>query len=63
MFLLDETGGELAEYSVLLLFVCLCSIALFLSASDSVTGIWSLLVQTMSAARTVVRGSGADTLP
>jgi hypothetical protein len=63
MFLLDETGGELAEYSVLLLFVCLCSMALFFSASDSVPGILSLLMQTMSAARAVVRGSGADSLP
>jgi hypothetical protein len=29
MSLLDETRSELAEYSVLLLFVCLCSTALF----------------------------------
>ena len=57
MFLLDETGGELAEYSVLLLFVCLCSAALFVSTADSLNGIWSLLAQTISAAKTAVAGA------
>jgi len=40
-FVRDEQGQDLIEYTLLLAFVCLASAALFISAGDSLKGIWS----------------------
>ncbi|HEY2844624.1 MAG TPA: hypothetical protein VGJ09_13280 [Bryobacteraceae bacterium] len=56
MFFHDETGGELAEYSVLILFVVLCSVALFTSTSDSLSGIWLQLASLIQDAKASVHG-------
>jgi len=36
----DESGQDLIEYTLLLAFVALASASLFLSAGNSVQGIW-----------------------
>lgn len=40
-FLRDEEGQDLIEYTLLLAFIALASASLFLSAGNSVSGIWS----------------------
>jgi len=40
-FVRDEQGQDLIEYTLLLAFVCLASAALFISAGDSLKGIWT----------------------
>jgi Flp pilus assembly pilin Flp len=40
-FVKDEHGQDLIEYALLLAFVCLASAALFISAGNSVGGIWT----------------------
>ena len=40
-FVREENGQDLVEYTLLLAFVCLASAALFISAGDSLKGIWS----------------------
>lgn len=40
-FLQEESGQDLIEYTLLLAFVALASASLFLSAGNSVNGIWS----------------------
>ena len=40
-FLLEETGQDLLEYTMLLAFVCLASAALFIGAGNTLAGIWS----------------------
>jgi Flp pilus assembly pilin Flp len=40
-FVRDEQGQDLIEYTLLLAFVCLASAALFISAGNSLKGIWS----------------------
>ena len=50
----DESGQDLIEYTLLLAFVALASASLFLSAGNSISGIWgdtsSQLVAANSAA-------------
>ncbi len=36
----DESGQDLIEYTLLLAFVALASASLFVSAGNSITGIW-----------------------
>jgi Flp pilus assembly pilin Flp len=36
----DESGQDLIEYTLLLAFVALASASLFISAGNSVSGIW-----------------------
>jgi len=40
-FVRDEQGQDLIEYTLLLAFVCLASAALFISAGQSLLGIWT----------------------
>ena len=40
-FVKDESGQDLIEYTLLMAFVALASASLFLSAGNSVSGIWS----------------------
>ena len=39
-FLRDEQGQDLIEYTLLLAFVALASAAIFITAGQSVSGIW-----------------------
>lgn len=41
VFLRDDQGQDLVEYSLLLAFVCLASAALFIGAGTSIAGIWN----------------------
>ena len=41
IFLSDDQGQDLIEYTLLLAFVALASAALFIGAGDSVKGIWT----------------------
>jgi Flp pilus assembly pilin Flp len=49
-FLLDETGQDLIEYSLLLAFVALGSAALFINAGKSVKGVWATANTTLVTA-------------
>jgi Flp pilus assembly pilin Flp len=40
-FLLEESGQDLVEYSLLLAFVVLASAALFIGSGVQIAGIWS----------------------
>jgi len=40
-FLQDESGQDLIEYTLLMAFVALASASLFLSAGNSISGIWT----------------------
>jgi Flp pilus assembly pilin Flp len=42
VFLSDDQGQDLVEYTLLLAFVSLASAALFLGSGGAVTGIWSV---------------------
>ena len=46
----DDQGQDLIEYSLLMAFVALASAALFLTAGDSVKGIWSSSNSQLTAA-------------
>jgi len=51
-FLLDETGQDLIEYTLLMAFVALASAALFLGAGGSISGIWTTSNSQLTAANT-----------
>jgi Flp pilus assembly pilin Flp len=51
-FLRDEQGQDLIEYTLLLAFVALASAALFITAGDSVKGIWGAANTRLEAANT-----------
>ena len=40
LFLKDEQGQDLIEYTLLMAFVALASASIFISAGNSVQGIW-----------------------
>ena len=42
VFLFEDQGQDLVEYTLLLAFVSLASAALFLGTGGAVTGIWSV---------------------
>jgi len=50
----DESGQDLIEYTLLLAFVALASASLFVSAGNSVQGIWT------SASSQLVAANGAS---
>ena len=52
IFLKDQQGQDLIEYTLLLAFVCLASAALFMSAGGSVSGIWTSANSQLVAANT-----------
>ena len=45
-----QDGQDLVEYSLLLAFVCLASVALFIGVGKSITGIWTVANTSMSQA-------------
>ena len=48
----DEAGQDLIEYTLLLAMICLASAAAFLSGGASVSQIWNLTSNNLSAAST-----------
>jgi len=46
----DESGQDLIEYTLLLAFVALASASLFVSAGNSVSGIWGSASSSLAAA-------------
>jgi Flp pilus assembly pilin Flp len=52
-FLLDQTGQDLIEYSLLLAFVALASGAVFTGVGSSVGGVWTAANSRLSKANTV----------
>jgi Flp pilus assembly pilin Flp len=51
-FLLDESGQDLIEYTLLLAFVALASASLFLNTGSSVSQIWGSASTQLSNAAT-----------
>jgi Flp pilus assembly pilin Flp len=49
-FLRDESGQDLIEYTLLMAFVALASASLFISAGNSVQGIWTAASSNLSSA-------------
>ena len=49
-FLVEESGQDLIEYTLLLAFVALVSAAIFIQAGTSVAGIWTVANTQISAA-------------
>ena len=41
LFIRDEQGQDLIEYTLLVAFVCLATSALFVSSGGSLSGIWA----------------------
>jgi Flp pilus assembly pilin Flp len=48
----DESGQDLIEYTLLLAFVALASASLFISAGNSVSGIWGSANTSLTTANT-----------
>jgi len=51
-FLMDETGQDLIEYTILMSFVALSSIALFNMAGRSLKGAWTTANNDLTKANT-----------
>ena len=51
----EDGGQDLVEYTLLLAFVCLASAALFISAGQSIGGIWNQANSRLSAANTAAQ--------
>jgi Flp pilus assembly pilin Flp len=49
-FLKDESGQDLIEYTLLMAFVALASAAIFVSAGQSISGIWGSASTQLSTA-------------
>lgn len=54
-FILDEGGQDLVEYTLLLAFVALAAAAIFISAGQSISGIWSKANNRLDNANTVAQ--------
>ncbi len=49
-FIGDDRGQDLVEYSLLLAFICVVSVALFISMGRATNSIWSAVNSRMAAA-------------
>lgn len=47
----DESGQDFVEYTLILAFVLVCSVALLLLGGDSITAIWETTNNNLSAAK------------
>lgn len=50
MFLTNEQGQDIVEYTLLLAFVAFASAALYIGAGGSINGIWSMANSELSVA-------------
>ena len=46
----DQQGQDLVEYSLLLAFVCLASVALFIGVGNTIAGIWQITSTSLNQA-------------
>jgi Flp pilus assembly pilin Flp len=53
--LIDDSGQDLIEYTLLMAFVALASAALFLGAGNSIMGIWTSTNTQLSAANAAAK--------
>jgi len=51
-FAKDESGQDLIEYTLLMAFVALASAAIFISAGNSIQGIWGAANTQLASANT-----------
>lgn len=51
-FIRNEQGQDLIEYTLLLAFVCIATVALFVSSGGSLEGIWTSANSDLAAANT-----------
>jgi Flp pilus assembly pilin Flp len=49
----DESGQDIIEYSLLLVFVVLCSAALLFSGQASINGIWTTTNNNLASAKSM----------
>jgi Flp pilus assembly pilin Flp len=54
----EEEGQDLIEYTLLLAFIALASAAIFISAGESVQGIWNTTQSRLDEASTAAQGGG-----
>ncbi|MEO8053157.1 MAG: Flp family type IVb pilin [Acidobacteriota bacterium] len=59
LFVTDESGQDLVEYSLLLAFVCLASAALFIGVGKTVASIWGTANKSLSQAYSAANASGS----
>lgn len=52
LFIRDEQGQDLIEYTLLLAFVCLATAALFIGSGGSLSGIWTSANSQLASANT-----------
>ncbi len=52
-FLHDESGQDLTEYALLLAFVAMAAVALLLTSTDAMRGIWVKTDSKLNAANSV----------
>lgn len=50
MFLRDQQGQDMVEYSLLLAFVCLAGAAMFIGMGQATTGLWTTVNSRLGAA-------------
>lgn len=55
-FLADEQGQDLIEYTLLVGFMMLCSVAIVITGGHSISGIWTSTSTQLAAANSVVPG-------
>lgn len=54
-FILDEGGQDLVEYTLLLAFVALAAAGIFISAGQSISGIWQKANNRLSNANSMAQ--------
>jgi Flp pilus assembly pilin Flp len=62
-FVRDEDGQDLTEYSLVVAFIALLSVAIFVTVGSSTSGIWGQASNALSGANTSVAAPPADAPP
>ena len=57
-FVRDQRGQDIVEYSLLMAFLCLAAAATYLATTQSISGLWTLSNQGLSAPLSTV-GTGS----
>jgi Flp pilus assembly pilin Flp len=58
-FLKDEKGQDLVEYSLLLAFITLACVALFLTSTGSIMGIWTAANNVLGAGNSLAKSGSS----
>ena len=62
-FVRDENGQDLTEYSLAVAFIALFSVAIFVTAGSSTSGIWGQASNTLAGANTSLAAPVAPAAP